>query len=180
VYNPKWGHMVSIAKIPGLHKAHFDDRPLPMPLSHRPSDDSRLTLGPQGGLGKGMAVRERPLISSGSNRQMNMGPVSGYSSTNPVQVPFDEQDKSLSRIHVAEKPLHAKPGMQEKKYFDNERKDIRNTYPSIHKGGMAASDEFQSHGCSSQGVPKASSEGMQVCEDRFTKCLPWKLRNFTV
>jgi len=159
-------------------KAHFDDKPLPMPLSHRPSDDSRLTLGPQGGLGKGMAVRERPLISSGSNRQMNMGPVSAYSSTNPVQVPFDEQDKSLSRIHVAEKPLHAKPGMQEKKSFDNERKDIRNTYPSIHKGGMAASGEFQSHGCSSQGVPKASSEGMQVSEDRLTKMSSMAIKEF--
>ena len=103
--------MVSIAKIPGLQpRPIFDDRPLPMPLSHRPSDDSRLTLGPQGGLGKGMVVRERPLISSESNRQMNMGPVSGYGSTNPVQILFDEQDKSLSRIHVAEKPLHEKPG----------------------------------------------------------------------
>lgn len=151
-------------------KSHFDERPLPMPLSHRPSDDSRLTLGPQGGLGKGMAVRERPSISSGSNRQMNMGPVSGYSSpTIPVQVLFDEQDKSLSRIHGAEKPLHAKSGILEKNSFDHERKDIRNAHSSIHKGGMVASRESQSHGFSSQGVPKASSEGMQGCEGQLAK-----------
>lgn len=159
-------------------KAHFDDKPLPMPLSHRPSDDSRLTLGPQGGLGKGMAVRERPSISSGNNRQMNMGPVSSYSSTIPVQVPFDEQDKSLSRIHGAENPVHTKSVIQEKNSFDHERKDIRNTYPSISKGGMATSREFQLRGCSSQGVPKASSEGMQVCEDQLTKMSSMAIKEF--
>lgn len=159
-------------------KAHFDDKPLLMPLSHRPSDDSRLTLGPQGGLGKGMAVRERPSMSSGNSRQMNMGPVSGYSSTIPVQVLFDEQDKSLSRIHGAENPLHTKPVIQEKNSFDHERKDSRNTYPSICKGGMATSREFQLHGCSSQGVPKVSSEGMQVCEDRLTKMSSMAIKEF--
>ncbi|KAL2612493.1 hypothetical protein R1flu_024185 [Riccia fluitans] len=66
----------------------MDSRPVPMPLSQRPSDDGPLTLGPQGGLGRGMASRplvpgrsalaDVPSMSYGEGRRPGMGHMPGY------------------------------------------------------------------------------------------------------
>ncbi|XVE74154.1 hypothetical protein DITRI_Ditri11bG0176100 [Diplodiscus trichospermus] len=66
----------------------FEDRALSVPLPHRPSGDDSITLGPQGGLARGMSFRGPPVMStapldvslaSGDSRRMASG-LNGFSS----------------------------------------------------------------------------------------------------
>ncbi|RWR80586.1 eukaryotic translation initiation factor 4G-like protein isoform X3 [Cinnamomum micranthum f. kanehirae] len=67
----------------------LESRMLSVPLPQRPIDDDSITLGPQGGLARGMSIRGQPLIASapspdvssmtGDPRRMASGP-NGYSS----------------------------------------------------------------------------------------------------
>eukprot|EP00250_Pteridium_aquilinum_P019714 c24548_g1_i1 orf=574-6834(-) len=72
----------------------LDSRPMPMPLSQRSVDEGPLTLGPQGGLGRGMSMRNQPSVSGridvapgmASSESRRFGPVSmaAYSSGGPL------------------------------------------------------------------------------------------------
>nr|CAD1844985.1 unnamed protein product [Ananas comosus var. bracteatus] len=63
----------------------YESRTLSLPLPQRAINDDSLTLGPQGGLARGMSIRGQPTISNatstgfGDNRRMGAGP-NGYSS----------------------------------------------------------------------------------------------------
>ncbi|KAF8369550.1 hypothetical protein HHK36_032429 [Tetracentron sinense] len=67
----------------------YESRVLSVPLPQRPIDDNPITLGPQGGLGRGMSMRGQSLVSSvpladispssGDSRILTAGP-NGYSS----------------------------------------------------------------------------------------------------
>ncbi|KAL3683609.1 hypothetical protein R1sor_001631 [Riccia sorocarpa] len=98
----------------------MDSRPVPMPLSQRPSDDGPLTLGPQGGLGRGMASRGPPLgpsrsaladvpMSFGEGRRPGMGHMPGYGGGMlPDRGPYGGREDSMSmRGAGAERPLGA-------------------------------------------------------------------------
>ncbi|XP_043725405.1 eukaryotic translation initiation factor 4G-like isoform X2 [Telopea speciosissima] len=68
---------------------HSYERTLSVPLPQRPIDDDSITLGPQGGLARGMSIRGQPLVSTspmadiypstGDYRRMTAGP-NGYNS----------------------------------------------------------------------------------------------------
>ncbi|KAL7164960.1 hypothetical protein ACSBR2_040787 [Camellia fascicularis] len=67
----------------------YDSRTLSVPLSHGPVDDNVITLGPQGGLARGMSMRGPAILSGapladvstgpGESRRIRAGP-NGYSS----------------------------------------------------------------------------------------------------
>lgn len=67
----------------------YESRTLSVPLPHRPIGDDSITLGPQGGLARGMSIRGSPSMSSGpvsdispgsgDSRRMTAG-LNGYSS----------------------------------------------------------------------------------------------------
>ncbi|GMP95621.1 hypothetical protein CsSME_00044595 [Camellia sinensis var. sinensis] len=67
----------------------YENRTLSVPLSHRPVDDNVITLGPQGGLARGMSMRGPAILSGapladvstgpGESRRIRAGP-NGYSS----------------------------------------------------------------------------------------------------
>ncbi|KAA8525955.1 hypothetical protein F0562_007945 [Nyssa sinensis] len=83
----------------------YENRTFSVPLSHRPIDDNTITLGPQGGLARGMSVRGQPLlsgapmadISSGprESRRMPAGP-NGYSSASD-RTSYNSRQDPMSR-----------------------------------------------------------------------------------
>lgn len=80
-----------------------ESRPVPMPLSQRSVDEGPITLGPQGGLGRGASMRGQP---SGSGRSvltdMSQGMVSGENRRfGPVSLPAYSSGAPLG----AERPL---------------------------------------------------------------------------
>ncbi|XP_077244883.1 eukaryotic translation initiation factor 4G-like isoform X2 [Tasmannia lanceolata] len=81
-----------------------DVRTLSVPLPQRPLDDDAITLGPQGGLPRGMSIRGQPLMPSlplpdissiGDPRKMALGP-SGYSSV-PEWPHFNSSEELIPR-----------------------------------------------------------------------------------
>lgn len=94
----------------GMQDVRFEDRhplenrTLSLPLTQRPSDDS-ITLGPQGGLARGMSIRGQALISTvplaetplgiGEDCRMTSGP-NGY---NPAtdRLPYSSREDPVSR-----------------------------------------------------------------------------------
>lgn len=154
-----------------VDRSHFENRTMPSPLTHRASDDGHLTLGPQGGLGKGIAGRGQPLpygrsaladvppFSSVSIRRTSAGLISG---SNSDRMPPGVRDEILTRTYGAEKPLFAKSGVQERNVFDNDRREFKNSYSSGDKGGKTANDEFQLQEHSSQGIPSSQLSEVQL------------------
>ncbi|KAF9623388.1 hypothetical protein IFM89_001308, partial [Coptis chinensis] len=55
------GYAVQDVRMDERHS--FESRTLSVPLSQRPLDNNSITLGPQGGLARGMSVRGQPLMS---------------------------------------------------------------------------------------------------------------------
>lgn len=64
------------------------ERSTPMPLSQRSADEGPLTLGPQGGLGRGLSMRGQPsgsaVPTSGEVRRFGPGSMAAYSSGAPL------------------------------------------------------------------------------------------------
>uniref|UniRef100_A0A5B6Z427 Eukaryotic translation initiation factor 4G n=1 Tax=Davidia involucrata TaxID=16924 RepID=A0A5B6Z427_DAVIN len=52
-----------------------ENRTLSVPLPHRPIDDNTITLGPQGGLARGMSVRGQSMLSGAPMADISSGPV---------------------------------------------------------------------------------------------------------
>ncbi|RZC69274.1 hypothetical protein C5167_032366 [Papaver somniferum] len=83
----------------------YESRPLTVPLSQRPIDDESITLGPQGGLARGMSRGGQPIISGvplvdaspvpGDPRRFGAGP-NGYSSMSE-QSPYDLKEDLAPR-----------------------------------------------------------------------------------
>jgi len=81
------GHATQDARMEDRN--HFESRVLSVPLPQRTIDKTSITLGPQGGLARGMSIRGQPLISGipsadnsltvGGPRRLASGP-NGYSS----------------------------------------------------------------------------------------------------
>ncbi|XP_052194181.1 eukaryotic translation initiation factor 4G-like isoform X2 [Diospyros lotus] len=107
-FGARGSHMVSSASaqmgsfrgLPTQHRGHgiqdvrmddrhsFDNRTLSVPLPHRPTGEDTITLGPQGGLARGMSIRGQPSMpnsplpeasSPGDSRRVATG-LNGYSS----------------------------------------------------------------------------------------------------
>ncbi|XP_057850938.2 eukaryotic translation initiation factor 4G isoform X2 [Cryptomeria japonica] len=127
----------------------------PSPLQYRPSDDGQLTLGPQGGLGRGISGRgqpmqtnrsslvDGPLVTPGSNRRGSLVPMAGYNSS------YGTRDDIPIRTSAGEKSSFPRSGISERNALGNERRDYRGSYSSYDRGGKAASQEYQqefSHG----------------------------------
>lgn len=83
----------------------YESRPLSVPLSQRPIDDESITLGPQGGLARGMSRGGQPIISGvplvdaspvpGDPRRFGAGP-NGYSSMSE-RSPYDLKEDVAPR-----------------------------------------------------------------------------------
>ncbi|KAJ0970749.1 hypothetical protein J5N97_018708 [Dioscorea zingiberensis] len=108
----------------------FESRTLSVPLPQRPTDDDSITLGPQGGLARGMSIRGQPLVSNalpfaetpsaGENRRPALGP-NGYHSTpynSREEVTFrnfpdrsvgTSYDQSITVDRSSERPLSNAP-----------------------------------------------------------------------
>ncbi|XP_038682215.1 eukaryotic translation initiation factor 4G-like isoform X2 [Tripterygium wilfordii] len=102
----------------------YEARTLSVPLPQRPIDDS-ITLGPQGGLARGMSIRGAPAVSSspvtnisaisGESRSMATG-LNGYSSVSerttysPREDPLPRnQDRSFERSIATPPPPRGQP-----------------------------------------------------------------------
>lgn len=142
-----------------VDRAQFENRSMPSPSTHRASDDGHLSLGPQGGPGKGIGGRAQPLpyaksaladippFTSLSSRRTGAGPISGCNSD---RMPVGMRDEILTRTCAAEKPLFAKSCVQERNVLDNDRREFKNSYSSGDRGGKTANAEFQLQEHSSQ------------------------------
>ncbi|KAG1360713.1 eukaryotic translation initiation factor 4G [Cocos nucifera] len=83
----------------------FESRTLSVPLPQRLTDDDSITLGPQGGLARGMSVRAQSLMPGatmadispnvGDNRRMPSGP-NGYSLA-PDRTPYSLKEEMVPR-----------------------------------------------------------------------------------
>ncbi|CAL5432456.1 unnamed protein product [Camellia sinensis] len=83
----------------------YENRTLSVPLSHRPVDDNAITLGPQGGLARGMSIRGPAILSSapladistgpGESRRIHAGP-NGYSSASEW-MPSNSRQEPMTR-----------------------------------------------------------------------------------
>ncbi|CAL5355826.1 unnamed protein product [Camellia sinensis] len=83
----------------------YENRTLSVPLSHRPVDDNAITLGPQGGLARGMSSRGPAILSSapladistgpGESRRIHAGP-NGYSSASEW-MPSNSRQEPMTR-----------------------------------------------------------------------------------
>jgi len=112
----------------------MDARPVPMPLSQRGGDEGNITLGPQGGLGRG-GVRQQPLSSGRSAlsdaapmmsgpemRRLSSGPILGYGQERshfgnelPMRPSSAERPRSAERP-ILDRPMGAdrlSPGLRE-------------------------------------------------------------------
>ena len=90
--------------------AQLENRSMPSPSTHRAFDDGHLTLGPKGGLGKGIRGRVQPLLhaksaladippfTSSSNRRIGICPILGCSSD---RMPVGMRDEILTRPYAA-------------------------------------------------------------------------------
>ncbi|XP_010934513.1 eukaryotic translation initiation factor 4G isoform X2 [Elaeis guineensis] len=83
----------------------FESRTLSVPLPQRLTDDDSITLGPQGGLARGMSVRAQSLMPGatmadispnvGDNRRMPSGP-NGYSPS-PDRTPYSLKEEMVPK-----------------------------------------------------------------------------------
>ncbi|GAB4844258.1 hypothetical protein Ancab_037622 [Ancistrocladus abbreviatus] len=82
----------------------FENRTLSVPLLQRPLGDDSITLGPQGGLARGMSVRGQPSastvplpdVSSGRGDARRTGGLNGYSSASE-RAAYNSREELLSR-----------------------------------------------------------------------------------
>ncbi|KAF3793019.1 Eukaryotic translation initiation factor 4G [Nymphaea thermarum] len=116
----------------------IESRTLSVPLPQRSIDDDSITLGPQGGLAKGMSMRGQPSMSSGSvndisvvstgdARRMGMS-LSGSSSTHSLAewTPNNSREEVGSRGVLLDRPKSAHSYGQPN-HEDRVNRDARNT-----------------------------------------------------
>ncbi|XP_042506070.1 eukaryotic translation initiation factor 4G-like isoform X2 [Macadamia integrifolia] len=131
----------------GGQDARFDDRhtyerTLSVPLPQRHIDDDSITLGPQGGLARGMSIRGQPVVStipmadispSIDSRRMTAGP-NGYNSVSDW-TPYNSREDLMPRYapeRFMRPTAYDQSNSQERNsYFGN--RDIRNTDRSLDR-----------------------------------------------
>ncbi|KAJ1693865.1 hypothetical protein LUZ63_010563 [Rhynchospora breviuscula] len=79
------GYPMQDVRFEDRDRYHFDNRNMnpSLPLPQRGNRDESITLGPQGGLGRGMSIRGQPVISNTSSAmgdRMVTGPTNGFGS----------------------------------------------------------------------------------------------------
>eukprot|EP01018_Ginkgo_biloba_P007512 Gb_05240 [translate_table: standard] len=179
----------------GGQDVRLEDRPLPVPLSQRLPDEAPLTLGPQGGLGRGMSVRGQPLapgrsaladvpsIVHGDNRRMGLGPLAGYNPhSGSDRMPFGGREEILSRnagaerpSNLMEKPLLEKPFIQERNISGAVARDFRSSDRSFEKAGIPTN--LGSRG-PSPGLPLPLLERTQSSEEHLRKMSTMAIKEF--
>ncbi|KAJ4950620.1 hypothetical protein NE237_027452 [Protea cynaroides] len=132
----------------GAQDARFDDRHTYerthlVPLPSRPIDDDSITLGPQGGLARGMSIRGQPLVSNipiadissstGDSRRMTAGPT-GYNSVSEW-TSYNSREDLMPRFapeRFMRPTAYDQSNSQERNsYFGN--RDLRNTDRSFDR-----------------------------------------------
>ncbi|KAL2491341.1 Eukaryotic translation initiation factor 4G [Abeliophyllum distichum] len=119
-----------------LEERHsFDNRTVSVPLPQRPLGDDSITLGPQGGLARGMAFRGQPtapsiplaeMPSSGDARRMGSG-LNGFSSM-PERIAYGHREDLMPKhmpVRFAGPTIYDQSHQQEWN-MTYENRDIRN------------------------------------------------------
>ncbi|KAL4199611.1 hypothetical protein AMTRI_Chr03g52090 [Amborella trichopoda] len=137
---------------------HSFDRGPSVPLPQRPIDDDSITLGPQGGLARGMSIRGQQSLPSGSadapgvdNRRMGFGS-NGYSSfhSTPDWSPYGSaREETIPRNFVPDRNLPI-PIHDQSNYHD------RNTSAPI-RDARIGDRQFDRPSSSGGGVGRAQS-----------------------
>ncbi|KAL0380035.1 UNVERIFIED_CONTAM: Eukaryotic translation initiation factor 4G [Sesamum angustifolium] len=125
----------------GMEERHpFENRTMSVPLPQRPLGDDSITLGPQGGLAKGMAYRGQPSASNillaempspGDARRMGPGQ-NGYSSM-PERAAYGQREDLMPRYmpdRFAAPPNYNHSHAQERNMSHGNR-EVRNTDSSL-------------------------------------------------
>ncbi|XP_077244886.1 eukaryotic translation initiation factor 4G-like [Tasmannia lanceolata] len=163
----------------------FESRTLSVPLPQRPLDDDAITLGPQGGLARGMSIRGQPLMPSlplpdissiGDPRKMAFGP-SGYSSV-PEWPHFNSREELMPRYipdtFIATPAFDQSNSRERNVSFGN--RDLRNSDRSDRSTvtPSPAMGRVQGSSTGHQNVPSESA----VSEDRLRDMSMATIREF--
>ncbi|MCO5579506.1 hypothetical protein L7F22_033361 [Adiantum nelumboides] len=142
------------------------ERSTPMPLSQRSADDGPLTLGPQGGLGRGMSLRSQPsgsgVSNSGEVRRFGPGSMAAYSSSGPLG--------AERPVTPPERPLLDRPATATGDRFasGNSNKSLRHLERTLSDKAPAASNSHnQQQGLSSR--PSTAPAYVPLTEEQLTK-----------
>ena len=141
----------------------YESRTLSVPLPHRPIGDDSITLGPQGGLARGMSIRGPPIMSSGAlgdaspgsgdSRRMTAG-LNGYSSV-PDRTTYSSREEIMPRYipdRFGGSSAYDQSSIQERNLQYGNR-DVRTPDRSFDRS-LATSPPARSHGPAvAQNVP---------------------------
>ncbi|KAI7994250.1 hypothetical protein LOK49_LG11G02259 [Camellia lanceoleosa] len=126
----------------------YENRTLSVPLSHRPVDDNVITLGPQGGLARGMSMRGPAILSGapladvstgpGESRRIRAGP-NGYSSATEWMLNNSRQEPMTRNVQerFMRSPAYVHSNSQEHGVYYGDR-DLSNADRSFDRS-MAGS-----------------------------------------
>lgn len=141
----------------------YESRAPSVPLSQRPLDDGSITLGPQGGLARGMSVRGQPLVSgvpfvdipsAGDPRRFAAGP-NGYSSSEWSPYAREEVIPRYAPERSMPVPTYDQSNSQERHTFPGDR-DLRGADCSMD--GPVASPVTPGQGNSSVPIAHVAPE----------------------
>ncbi|KAK8944733.1 Eukaryotic translation initiation factor 4G [Platanthera zijinensis] len=145
---------------------HFENRMLSVPLPHRPSNDGSVTLGPQGGLAKGMSGRGQGLISNipsaeisrrvGNSHRMASGS-NGFGSTSTDRMPSITREESMPKYGASRSLGEANDHTSFQGTRGSHFADRAPDRPSIATSGRISGSSCDKISASSE--PKAVSEG---------------------
>ncbi|KAK8946137.1 Eukaryotic translation initiation factor 4G [Platanthera guangdongensis] len=145
---------------------HFEKRMQSIPLPHRPSNDGSVTLGPQGGLAKGMSGRGQGLISNipsaeisrrvGNSHRMASGS-NGFGSTSTDRLPSITREESMPKYGASGSFGETKDQTSFQGTRGSHFADRAPDRPSIATSGRVSGSSCDKISASSE--PKALSEG---------------------
>ncbi|KAG8391465.1 hypothetical protein BUALT_Bualt01G0190600 [Buddleja alternifolia] len=119
----------------------FENRTMSAPLTQRPLGENSITLGPQGGLARGMAFRGQPsgpsiplaeMPSPGDARRMGPGQ-NGFNSM-PERAAYGQREDLMPRYvpdRFAATPIYDQAHPQERSNYGN--REVRNTDRGFHR-----------------------------------------------
>ncbi|KAI5067404.1 hypothetical protein GOP47_0017932 [Adiantum capillus-veneris] len=142
------------------------ERSTPMPLSQRSADEGPLTLGPQGGLGRGMSLRTQPsgsgFATAGEIRRFGPGSMAAYSGSGPLG--------AERPVTPPERPLLDRPATATADRFasGNSTKSIRQLERTLSdKAPAALNSHHQQQGLSSR--PSTAPAYVPLTEEELRK-----------
>lgn len=156
-------------------KAVLDSRPMLMPLSQRPVDEGPITLGPQGGLGRGIAMRGQlpgsgrssladvsATAIAGDGRRSGPGPLSAHApGMLQERSSFGARDEITHRGVVAERPLtpSERPLLERPATLDRYGGSVSTSMPSGQQQGSISRPST-----ASASVPLTEDQLRERCE----------------